>query len=64
MLALVPSKLNLTGLDGNSGGPGRQTFVGRRQVDTFFTYHVDVDYAPKAANEEAGIALFLTQVRS
>lgn len=60
-LRLKPSWLNLTGLDGNAGGPGGQTFVGRRQVDTFFTYTVDVTYSPKAINEEAGITLFLTQ---
>ncbi|KAF2690224.1 glycoside hydrolase family 43 protein [Lentithecium fluviatile CBS 122367] len=60
-LRLSPSKLNLTGLDGNAGGPGGQTFISRRQVDTLFTYRVDVDYEPKVAEEEAGITLFLTQ---
>ncbi|KAJ4360581.1 uncharacterized protein N0V89_001147 [Didymosphaeria variabile] len=59
-LGLKPSKLNLTGIDGNSA-PGGQTFVGRRQVDTLFTYSVVLDYTPKAAQEEAGITLFLTQ---
>jgi beta-xylosidase len=61
-LGLKPSKWNLTGVDGNSPGPGGQTFVGRRQVDTLFTYSVDMDYTPKTLNEEAGITLFLTQV--
>ncbi|KAL5416931.1 hypothetical protein PMIN04_007928 [Paraphaeosphaeria minitans] len=59
-LGLKPSKLNLTGIDGNSA-PGGQTFVGRRQVDTLFTYRVVLDYAPKEAHEEAGVTLFLTQ---
>ncbi|KAF2733436.1 xylosidase : arab-like proteininofuranosidase [Polyplosphaeria fusca] len=61
-LRLKPSVLNLTGLDGNSGGPGGQTFVGRRQVDTLFTYSVTMDFHPTAADEEeAGVTLFLTQ---
>ncbi|KAF2267527.1 xylosidase : arab-like proteininofuranosidase [Lojkania enalia] len=60
-LCLKPSKLNLTGIDGNSGGPGGQTFIGRRQVDTLFTYNVDIDFKPKVVEEEAGITLFLTQ---
>ncbi|KAF2706328.1 glycoside hydrolase family 43 protein [Pleomassaria siparia CBS 279.74] len=60
-LRLRPSKLNLTGVDGNTGAGGGQTFVGRRQVDTLFTYSVDVDYTPKTLEEEAGVTLFLTQ---
>lgn len=60
-LRLKPSALNLTGLDGNSGGLGGQSFVGRRQVDTFFNYYVDMDFTPTTLEEEAGITLFLTQ---
>lgn len=60
-LALKPSKLNLTGIDGNSA-IGGQTFVGRRQVDTLFNYSVTLDYNPKTAQEEAGVTVFLTQV--
>lgn len=60
-LELKPSNLNLTGLDGNSNGPGGITFVSRRQVDTLFTYSLTFDYQPKAAREEAGISLFLSQ---
>jgi beta-xylosidase len=60
-LRLKPSSLNLTGLDGN-GGAGGQTFVGRRQVDTLFTYNVDIYYSPNTVEEEAGVTLFLTQV--
>jgi hypothetical protein len=62
-LQLKPSELNLTGLDGNTGGPGGQTFVSRRQVHTLFSYTVDIDYEPNTVDEEAGISLFLTQVR-
>ncbi|POS79189.1 beta-xylosidase [Diaporthe helianthi] len=62
-LRLSPSKLNLTALNGNYAGPdlGGQTFVGRRQQDTLFTYRVDLDYAPVGVEEEAGVSVFLTQ---
>jgi hypothetical protein len=60
-LELKPSNLNLTGLDGNSNGPGGITFISRRQVDTLFTYDLTFNYAPTAYNEEAGISLFLSQ---
>lgn len=59
---LNPSTLNLTGLDGNYAGPEGQTFVGRRQQDTFFTYRVDLEhYTPSVLDEEAGVTVFLTQ---
>lgn len=35
--------------------------MGRRQVHTLFSYRVTVEYTPKVAQEEAGVALFLTQ---
>lgn len=60
-LRLFPSNLNLTGLDGNYAGPGGQTFVGRRQQDTLFTYRATLDYTPSTLNEEAGVTAFLTQ---
>ena len=60
-LRLKPSSLNLTGIDGNSPGPGSQTFISRRQVDTLFNFAFDLDYTPSAHNEEAGTTLFLTQ---
>ncbi|KAK2597544.1 hypothetical protein N8I77_012323 [Diaporthe amygdali] len=62
-LRLNPSKLNLTALNGNYAGPdlGGQTFVGRRQQDTLFTYRVDLDYSPSTVEEEAGVSVFLTQ---
>ncbi|KAF1845391.1 glycoside hydrolase family 43 protein [Cucurbitaria berberidis CBS 394.84] len=60
-LRLKPSKLNLTALDGNSPGPGGQTFISRRQVDTLFTFSFDLAYQPTTLNEEAGITLFLSQ---
>lgn len=62
-LRLRPSKLNLTALNGNYAGPQGQTFVGRRQQDTLFTFSVDVDFAPDAGlpEAEAGVSAFLTQ---
>ncbi|KAF1833758.1 xylosidase : arab-like proteininofuranosidase [Decorospora gaudefroyi] len=60
-LRLTPSNLNLTALDGNSPGPGGQTFISRRQVDTLFNFTFDLDFAPTIRGEEAGITLFLSQ---
>ncbi|PSR79967.1 arabinofuranosidase [Coniella lustricola] len=60
-LRLLPSSSNLTGLDGTSA-LGGQTFVGRRQQDTLFTYRATlVEYAPTEVGEEAGVTAFLTQ---
>ncbi|CAK7214223.1 hypothetical protein SCUCBS95973_002065 [Sporothrix curviconia] len=61
-LRLLPSTLNLTGLDGNYAGPGGQSFVGRRQQHTLFTFRVDLTFQPTTAHQdEAGISVFLTQ---
>lgn len=60
-LRLLPSKLNLTALNGNYAGPEGQTFVGRRQVDSYFRFSATVDYAPQEVEEEAGVTVFLTQ---
>lgn len=60
-LRLLPSTLNLTGLNGNYAGPDGQTFVGRRQQDTLFTYRVTLEYSPTTLDEEAGVTAFLTQ---
>lgn len=58
---LLPSSLNLTALNGNYAGPQGQTFVGRRQQDTLFTYRVTLEYSPNDLDEEAGVTAFLTQ---
>ncbi|GAW26387.1 putative glycoside hydrolase family 43 protein [Rosellinia necatrix] len=64
-LRLLPSRLNLTGLDGNYAGAAGQTFVGRRQQDTLFTFGVDLHFAPEhpaqEVEAEAGVSVFLTQ---
>ncbi|KAF3762049.1 family 43 glycoside hydrolase [Cryphonectria parasitica EP155] len=59
-LKLLPSTLNLTALNGNYAAGG-QTFIGRRQQETLFTYRVTLDYQPTALDEEAGVTAFLTQ---
>ncbi|KAI1848871.1 hypothetical protein JX266_005299 [Neoarthrinium moseri] len=60
-LRLNPSNLNLTALNGNYAGPSGQSFVGRRQQDTLFTYSVDMDFLPNSIEAEAGVTVFLTQ---
>lgn len=62
-LRLLPSALNLTGLDGSSTGPrAHQTFLGRRQQDTLFTFRTTLtSYLPSEPGEEAGVTAFLTQ---
>jgi hypothetical protein len=57
-LAISPSKLNLTALNGNYAGPTGQAFVSRPQQDTLFTYSVVV---PRTLHDEAGVSAFLTQ---
>ncbi|KAI0730238.1 xylosidase : arab-like proteininofuranosidase [Fomitopsis betulina] len=60
-LRLLPSKLNLTGYDGNYAGPQGQTLLARRQMDTLFTYAVNLGFSPITEEEEAGVTVFLTQ---
>ncbi|KAK1750042.1 Non-reducing end alpha-L-arabinofuranosidase BoGH43B [Echria macrotheca] len=64
-LRLIPSYLNLTALNGNYAGtqhgPDGQTFIGRRQTDTLFTFSIDLSFTPTAYNEESGVSAFLTQ---
>lgn len=64
-LKIKPSPTNLTGiLDGSfpalSGQQG-QSFVGRLQEHTFFTFSVDLTFDPRSSGQEAGITAFLTQ---
>ncbi|KAL1630195.1 hypothetical protein SLS54_001055 [Diplodia seriata] len=59
-LRLKPSKLNLTAHDGQNATED-QTLVARRQVDTLFTFSVDMDFSPRQEEEEAGVTVFLTQ---
>jgi hypothetical protein len=59
-LALTPSNANLTGFPAFAPLDG-QTFIGRRQVDTLFTYSVDLSFSPSKSEEEAGVTVFLNQ---
>ncbi|EKG13464.1 Glycoside hydrolase family 43 [Macrophomina phaseolina MS6] len=59
-LRLKPSKLNLTSYDGQNATED-QTLLARRQVDTLFTFSVDVTFSPQQQEEEAGVSVFLTQ---
>ncbi|KAL2813672.1 glycosyl hydrolase [Aspergillus granulosus] len=62
-LRLLPSKSNITG-SGAAEGPGSDpaiTLITRLQSHTYFTYSVDISFAPTKQGEEAGITLFLTQ---
>ena len=66
-LQIVPSRNNLTGIPLSTTSPeltGQQglSFVGRRQTDTTFTFSVDLAFNPQAANQEAGVTIFLTQL--
>lgn len=64
-LQITPSPTNLTGiLDGSSpnlSGQEGQSFVGRLQEHTFFTFSVDLTFDPQTPDQEAGITAFLTQ---
>lgn len=64
-LRITPSSTNLTGiLDGSSptlSGQEGQSFVGRLQEHTLFTFSVDLSFNPQAPDQEAGITAFLTQ---
>ncbi|KFA75584.1 hypothetical protein S40288_04483 [Stachybotrys chartarum IBT 40288] len=60
-LRLLPSRLNLTALNGNYAGPAGQTLVSRRQQHTLFRFSVTLDFAPTRQGEEAGVTAFLTQ---
>lgn len=65
-LQLAPSFYSIT--DGNDAikgyDIGDRTLVARKQTDTLFQYSVDVDFAPKTANEEVGVTAYLNQVQS
>ncbi|TFY62563.1 hypothetical protein EVJ58_g3774 [Rhodofomes roseus] len=60
-LRLLPSQPNLTAYDGNYAGPEGQTLIARRQMDTLFTYGVNMNFSPTVEEEEAGVTVFLTQ---
>lgn len=63
-LEITPSRANLTGTGVGvveTNGQRGLSLIARRQTDTLFTFTVDLVSKPKLANEEAGVAVFLTQ---
>ncbi|KAL4896023.1 glycosyl hydrolase [Aspergillus ambiguus] len=62
-LRLLPSQHNLTGpvVPGVGVEQTAITLVTRRQSHTYFTYSVDVSFAPTKEGEETGVTIFLTQ---
>lgn len=61
-LQLVASERSLSTKGGGNLTEGT-TFVGRRQVDTLFTFSVDVDFEPRSPGEEAGVTVYLDEAR-
>jgi hypothetical protein len=66
-LELTPSSFSIT--DGYKNivagyDVGHRTLVVRKQTDTLFQYSVDIEFAPKAANEEVGVTAYLNQVQN
>lgn len=61
-LQLVASERSLSTKGGGNLTEGT-TFVGRRQVDTLFTFSVDVDFQPRSPGEEAGVTVYLDEAR-
>lgn len=59
-LRLKPSRLNLTAYDAQNATED-QTLLARRQVDTLFTFGVDITFSPQHEEDEAGVTVFLTQ---
>lgn len=61
-LQLVASERSLSMKGGGNLTEGT-TFVARRQVDTLFTFSVDIDFEPKTLGEEAGVTVYLDEAR-
>lgn len=61
-LQLVASERSLSTKGGGDMTEGI-TFVGRRQVDTLFTFSVDVDFEPRSPCEEAGVTVYLDEAK-
>lgn len=61
-LQLVASQRSLSTKGGGNLTEGT-TFVGRRQVDTLFTFTMDIDFEPRSLGEEAGVTVYLDEAR-
>lgn len=61
-LRVVLGRNSLSGSPGGSEPAAKAiSFIGRRQTHSLFTYSVDLEFAPTAAGQEAGVVAFLTQ---
>ncbi|KAL3494449.1 glycosyl hydrolase [Aspergillus germanicus] len=63
-LRLSPSKSNITGpgtSEGTTDADPAITLITRVQSHTYFSYSVDISFAPTKLGEEAGVTIFLTQ---
>ncbi|KAK1758854.1 glycosyl hydrolase [Echria macrotheca] len=61
-LRVVLSRNDVTGTPGGTEPAAKAiSFIGRRQTHSLFTFSVDIDFKPTAANQEAGVVAFLTQ---
>ncbi|KFY03073.1 hypothetical protein V494_00412 [Pseudogymnoascus sp. VKM F-4513 (FW-928)] len=61
-LILKSSFLNLTSFDGYYTGGLGQTFIGQRQMDSLFTYTLDLNASNlRDEEDEIGVAVFLVQ---
>ncbi|KAL4956763.1 glycosyl hydrolase [Aspergillus filifer] len=64
-LRLLPSRHNITGrgITGETSEETAITLIMRIQSHTYFTYSVDVSFAPAEEGEETGVTIFLTQTQ-
>ena len=61
-LKVVLGRNSLSGAPGGSEPAAKAvSFVGRRQTHSLFRFGVDLDFAPRAEGQEAGVTAFLTQ---
>lgn len=62
VLQLVASERSLSTRGGGNLTEGT-TFVGRRQVDSLFTFSVDIEFEPQILGVEAGVTVYLDEAR-
>ena len=61
-LQVVLGRNSLAGVPGGSQPGARAiSFIGRRQTHSLFRFSVDLEFAPRAEGQEAGVTAFLTQ---
>ncbi|KAF2182261.1 glycoside hydrolase family 43 protein [Zopfia rhizophila CBS 207.26] len=62
-LQISPSRVNLSADAAYQPAVDGLGFVARKQTSTLFNYSVDISFKPTAADEEAGVSVFLTQLQ-